>query len=157
VEDIRIKGLRCGTNPRRLRGVGRRAKSASCDCTKTWQEAVYGLQSTDFKGDRSVQFSLTAKIEGVKPYSFFGTFCSFADWCGVRGSSKVTFLLRNGTEGKQGSIAKRWSRRTGTTAEGKIESRGVELICPVGGEPGARAEIARCDPQGSDESRSARV
>ena len=45
-------------------------------------------------------------------------------------------------EGEQGSIAKRWSRRTGAAVEGKIESRGVELVYPVGGEPGARARIA---------------
>jgi len=35
-------------------------------------------------------------------------------------------------EGQQGSIAKRWSRRTGAQVKGKIESRGVELIYPVG-------------------------
>jgi hypothetical protein len=37
---------------------------------------------------------LTAKIEGVKTYSFFGTFCSFTDWCSVRGSSEVTILCK---------------------------------------------------------------
>ena len=51
-------------------------------------------------------------------------------------------------EGQQGSIAKRWSRRTGAQVEGKIESRGVGLVYPVGGEPGAQAKIARCNPQG---------
>jgi hypothetical protein len=40
------------------------------------------------------------------------------------------------------AIAKRWSRRTGANVEGRIESRGVELIYPVGGEPGARARSA---------------
>jgi hypothetical protein len=39
------------------------------------------------------------------------------------------------------SIAKRWSRRTGASVKGRIESRGVGLIYPVGGEPGARAKI----------------
>ena len=34
-------------------------------------------------------------------------------------------------------------RRTGAQVEGKIESRGVELVYPVGGKPGARAKIAR--------------
>src|SRR5262249_22072037 len=68
-----------------------------------------------------------------------------------------TFGLQNLKEGKQGSIAKRWSRRTGASVKGKIESRGVGLVYPVGGEPGAQASIARCNPQGSDESRSARV
>ena len=40
-------------------------------------------------------------------------------------------------------------RRTGTNVEGRIESRGVGLIYPVGGEPGARARSAYNDPQGS--------
>jgi hypothetical protein len=39
-------------------------------------------------------------------------------------------------------------RRTGAKVEGRIESRGVGLIYPVGGEPGARA--------GSPESKPAR-
>ena len=104
-----------------------------------------------------MRFSLTLKLEGVKRYSFFDNDPSFSGWCGVRGSSEVTFRLQNPKEGKQGSIAKCWSRRTGTHVKGKIESRGVELIYPVGGEPGARALIARCNPQGSDEGRSARV
>jgi hypothetical protein len=37
--------------------------------------------------------------------------------------------------------AKRWSRRTGASVKGRIESRGVELVYPVGGEPGAQARI----------------
>jgi hypothetical protein len=31
----------------------------------------------------------------------------------------------------RGSIAKRWSRRTGRSVKGKIESRGVGLVYPV--------------------------
>jgi ribosomal protein L2 len=53
----------------------------------------------------------------------------------------IDFKRDKDGEGKQGSIAKRWSRRTGTSVGGKIESRGVGLIYPVGGEPGARAKI----------------
>jgi DNA-directed RNA polymerase subunit beta len=37
------------------------------------------------------------------------------------------------------AIAKRWSRRTRRTVEGRIEFRGVGLVYPVGGEPGAQA------------------
>jgi hypothetical protein len=45
--------------------------------------------------------------------SFFDSFLSFSGWCGVRGSSEVTFSDRKvEKEGQQGSIAKRWSRRT---------------------------------------------
>ena len=57
-------------------------------------------------------------------------------------------------EGEQGSIAKRWSRRTGRNVEGRIEFRGVRQVCPVGGKPGARAKIARRARKGSSESRS---
>jgi hypothetical protein len=46
---------------------------------------------------------------------------------------------RRDVEGQQGSIAKRWLRRTQVLAEGRIESRGVTPVFPVGGEPGARA------------------
>jgi hypothetical protein len=38
-------------------------------------------------------FSLTLKLEGVKTYSFFDSFLGFSGWCGVRGSSEVTFLI----------------------------------------------------------------
>jgi len=36
-------------------------------------------------------------------------------------------------EGEQGSIAKRWSRRTGRNVGGRIEFRGVRQVYPVGG------------------------
>jgi len=79
-------------------------------------------------------------------------------WCGVRGSSEITLrTARFGREGQQGSVAKRWSRRTRAPVEGKIESRGVALVYPVGGKPGAQAQIARRVPQGKPEVRSARV
>jgi hypothetical protein len=51
-----------------------------------------------------------------------------------------------GKEGERGSIAKRWSRRTRSDVEGRIEFRGVGLVYPVGGEPGAQAKIARSGP-----------
>src|SRR5579883_299619 len=70
------------------------AESGGADCTKMCQGLVYGLQSYDFKGDADAWFSLTGNKKGVKRHSFFGTFPSFADWCGVRGSSEVTVLLR---------------------------------------------------------------
>src|SRR4029077_16392933 len=57
------------------------------------------------------------------------------------------FLGRKmGKEGERGSIAKRWSRRTRSDVEGRIEFRGVGLVYPVGGEPGAQAKIARSGP-----------
>ena len=65
---------------------------------------------------------------------------------------------RRGGFGK-GRVVKRWLRRTGKSVKGEIESRGVESVFPVGGEPGAQArKIARCGPaRGDGGERSARV
>src|SRR6476620_5063654 len=52
-------------------------------------------------------------------------------------------------EGRQGSIAKRWSRRTRELADGKMESRGVTPVFPVGGEPGAQTGSRVATPQGT--------
>jgi len=43
---------------------------------------------------------------------------------GVCGGA-VTLFMKMSREGKQGSIAKRWSRRTRRNVEGRIEFRGV--------------------------------
>ena len=52
---------------------------------------------------RSAYFSLTEFIEGVKRQSFFDNFLSFSGWCGVRGSSEVTFLTeRMGKRASEG-------------------------------------------------------
>jgi hypothetical protein len=45
------------------------------------------------KEDAAAQFSLTPKMKGVKTQSFFDSFRSFSGWCGVRGSSEVTFSI----------------------------------------------------------------
>ena len=58
------------------------------------QGLVYRLQSIDFRADTVAWFSLTLNVKGVKKHSFFSTFRSFADWCGVRGSSEVTVLRK---------------------------------------------------------------
>jgi hypothetical protein len=62
--------------------------------------------------------------------------------------SKVDANCRASSSGKTAStsVAKRWSRRTGANDKGRIESRGVEQIYPVGGEPGARARSAYNEP-----------
>jgi hypothetical protein len=52
------------------------------------------VQPIDFRTDTDEQFSLTVFVKGVKRHSFFGTFRSFAGWCSVRGSSKVTVLCK---------------------------------------------------------------
>jgi hypothetical protein len=53
---------------------------------------VDGLHSIEKTILTNLYFSLTLRIEGVKRQSFFDSFLSFSGWCGVRGSSKVTFL-----------------------------------------------------------------
>ena len=118
------------------------------------------LHSIDFTQLKIVQFSLTLKTESVKTTSFFDTFQVFPVGAasGAQAKSPSNALRKATREGKQGSIAKRWSRRTGAQVKGRIESRGVGLVYPVGGEPGARAMIARFNSgKGRDESRSARV
>jgi hypothetical protein len=63
-------------------------------CTKIEHGPVDPLHSIDFAMDKNPSFSLTLKIEGVKTYSFFDTFLSFAGWCCVRDSSEVTSLRK---------------------------------------------------------------
>ncbi len=106
----------CGREDTEARGKwGESARSEARRCTILGHRLVDAVQVDDSKRDKNQRFSLTLKIEGVKRHSFFDTFPSFAGWCGVRGSSKVTFESEDLKEGERGSIAKRWSRRTGTT------------------------------------------
>ena len=96
-------------------------------CTNSGHPLVEGPHFVVCKRDKSKNFLLTIKLRGVKRTSFFDTFQSLPGWCSVRDSSEVTLCIaRCIREGQQGSIAKRWSRRTGTSVRGKIESRGVE-------------------------------
>ena len=133
--------------------VSAHAACSLAHCTRNCHTPVNELHSIDFAADKFAMFLLTLKIEGVKTQSFFDTF-SVLPVGAASGTQAKSPDCESEKEGEQGSIAKRWSRRTGTTVEGKIESRGVELVCPVGGKPGARVKIVRCNPQGSDESRS---
>jgi len=66
-------------------------------CTKSWHGVVSGVQSIEKEGDKRREKRLTQGIGGVESASFFDTFLSFAGWCGVRGSSEVTF--RNSAKG----------------------------------------------------------
>jgi hypothetical protein len=49
----------------------------------------------------------------------------------VRGVPDRSKGLSGEPQAEQGSIAKRWLRRTGANVKGRIESRGVELVYPV--------------------------
>ena len=67
----------------------------------------------------------------------------------VRGSSEVTVpAARRRDRGPARVYSKALVEENRKTVGGKIESRGVEQVFPVGGEPGARVTIARCNPQG---------
>jgi hypothetical protein len=59
---------------------------------------VGGVQEIEKEGDKRGKKRLTWGIGGVDSRSFFDTFLSFAGWCGVRGSSEVTF--RNSAKGR---------------------------------------------------------
>jgi hypothetical protein len=69
------------------------ASSLEVPCTNTGHLPVDRLHLIEKKQDKATNFSLTLKIEGVKRESFFDNFLSFSGWCGVRGSSAVTFSI----------------------------------------------------------------
>jgi hypothetical protein len=94
-------------------------------CTKSGHAPVDGVHSTENRTVINVCFLLTIKIEGVQTESFFDNFLSFSGWCGVPGLERSHPFMKMDREGEQGSIAKRWSRRTRSQVEGRIEFRGV--------------------------------
>jgi len=73
---------------------------------------VDGLHSIENTCTYKGVFFVDGKFRRSTTRSFFDSFLSLSGWCGVRGSSLVTVWSRDWTEGEQGSIAKRWSRRT---------------------------------------------
>jgi len=124
---------------------------------------VNELHSIESKAFRFSFFLLTQKIEGVKHNCSLtvsevfpvgaasggqtrspSADCQSANAREVGQPANHAYRAPAGwrKEGQWGSIAKRWSRRTGNPVKGRIESRSVELIYPVGGKPGARVQIA---------------
>ena len=65
-----------------------------------------GLHSTENTCTYKLRFFVDSKIKKSRTGSFFDSFLSFSGWCGVRGSSLVTFLPQGEKEGEQGSISK---------------------------------------------------
>ena len=94
----------------RSREITRRQPSIcenSCaGCTKIRHSPVNELHSIDSAEDKDALFSLTINLKSVETTSFFDTFRSFSGWCSVRGSSEITFWLKDRKEGQQGSICK---------------------------------------------------
>jgi hypothetical protein len=81
-------------------------ENSCAGCTKIRHGPVNGLHSIDSAEDKDALFSLTISLKSVKTTSFFDTFRSFSGWCSVRGSSEITFWLKDRKEGQQGSISK---------------------------------------------------
>ena len=118
-------------------------KTCSTPCTKSEQGAVDGLHSpentsrykpSNFIDSRNRRSTKTLVLRQLL------RFTRLVRRPGLKRSHSSNREARG--EGEQGSIAKRWLRRTRRPVGGKIEFRGVEQVCPVGGEPGARAKIA---------------
>jgi hypothetical protein len=65
---------------------------------------VNGVHRIEEQGDRGAKKRLTFRIGGVDSRTFFDTFLSFSGWCGVRGSSEVTFS--NLAKGRRGRASK---------------------------------------------------
>jgi len=98
-------------NPRQTRLS---AETASGGCTNFGHALVDDVHSIENTHTYNLRFFVDSKNRRSTTRSFFDSFLSFSSWCGVRGSSEVTFSDRKvEKEGKQGSIAKRWLRRTG--------------------------------------------
>ena len=65
------------------------------------------------------------------------------------GVKRGHLLHRKMTEGGPARLySKALVEKNRKRVKGRIESRGVELVYPVGGKPGARAQIACGGPEG---------
>ena len=69
------------------------AKNASPLCTKSGHPLVDGLHSIENTCTYKRVFSIDEKNRKRTTGLFFDSFLSFSGWCGVRGSSGVTFLI----------------------------------------------------------------
>jgi len=124
-------------------------KTARASCTKSGHSPVDRLHSIENTNTYRRRFFVDSRFRRSKTGSFFDTFLSFSGWCGVRGSSVVTFLIeRLGGRASEGLKQSAGRGEREDQVRGRIEFRGVGLVYPVGGEPGAQAKIARCAPQG---------
>jgi hypothetical protein len=67
------------------------SRTESSLCTIFGQGVVDGLHSIENTTSCKSRFSIDEKNRKRKTRSFFDSFLSFSGWCGVRGSSEVTF------------------------------------------------------------------
>ena len=115
----------------------------SKSCTKSEQGAVDGLHSLENTCRYKPSNFIDSKNRRSTKTLVLRQLLKFTRLVRRPGLKRSHSSNREGRrEGEQGSIAKCWLRRTRRPVGGKIEFRGVEQVCPVGGEPGARAKIA---------------
>ncbi len=88
---IHIDSHRCG----KRKGVSDAAfaRTESCLCTKSGHVPVDGVHLIENTSGYRPQFLIDGKNRRSTTRSFFDSFLSFSGWCGVRGSSGVTFLI----------------------------------------------------------------
>jgi len=68
-------------------------KNAWQYCTKSGHRLVDDLHSIEKTSTYNRVFFIDWKNRRSRTGSFFDSFLSFSGWCGVRGSSGVTFLI----------------------------------------------------------------
>ena len=88
---IHIDLRRCGA-PKAVPGA-EFARSGFLPCTKSGHRPVNGLHSIENTDSYRALFFVDSKFRRSTTGSFFDNFLSFSGWCGVRGSSAITFLI----------------------------------------------------------------
>jgi hypothetical protein len=68
-------------------------KTDSMRCTIFGHPLVDGVHSIEKSDSYRSVFSIDEKNKKSRTRLFFDSFLSFSGWCGVRGSSGVTFLI----------------------------------------------------------------
>ena len=68
-------------------------KAGSIHCTIFGHPLVDGVHSIEKSDSYRSVFSIDEKNKKSRTRLFFDIFLSFSGWCGVRGSSGVTFLI----------------------------------------------------------------
>jgi len=101
------------------------AKRSLSDCTKSWHTPVNPLHSIENKSHKTLIFSLTQNLKGVQQDRSLTASEVFPVGAASGAQAKSLSHCKMTKEGEQGSIAKRWSRRTRSPVEGRIEFRGV--------------------------------
>jgi hypothetical protein len=86
---------------------------------------VNQLHSPENKSHKTAIFSLTQDLKGVQQDRSLTASEVFPVGAASGAQAKSPSHCKMTKEGKQGSIAKRWSRRTRSPVEGRIEFRGV--------------------------------